>query len=78
MHAKQNRFAYVILAADELVAVSQTVRFHYDDHEIGGHTFLSWAVGEEVDPVVWISLFLVLVVIINMLPVRVRHLKCLK
>lgn len=57
----------MIIAADELVAVSQSVRFHYDDKT----THLSWAVGENVDPVVWISLFLVLVVIINMLPVKV-------
>lgn len=61
------RFAYVILAADELVAVSQLVRFHYDD----GTTALSWKIGESVDPVVWISLFLFLVLLINMLPVKV-------
>ncbi|KAH8591067.1 proline-specific permease [Bisporella sp. PMI_857] len=59
-------FAYVIIAADELVAVSQSVRFHYDD----GKTFLQWTVGQDVDPVVWISLFLVLVVVINMFPVK--------
>jgi len=64
---QRNRFAYVIIAADELVAVSQTVKFSYDD----GRTSLAWKVGQNVDPVVWISLFLVLVVIINMFPVKV-------
>ena len=61
------RFAYAILAADELVAVTNTVKFHYDD----GKTFLRWVVGEDVDPAVWLSLFLILVTIINMLPVKV-------
>jgi len=61
------RFAYAVLAADELVAVSQTVRFEYSD----GKTYLAWKVGQNVDPVVWISLFLLLVLIINMFPVKV-------
>lgn len=62
-----SRFAYAILAADELVAVSNTIKFRYDD----GITFLNWPVGEKVDNAVWISLFLVLVTLINMFPVRV-------
>jgi hypothetical protein len=61
------RFAYCILAADELVAVTNTVKFRYDD----GTTFLSWVVGENVDPAVWIALFLVLVTCINLFPVKV-------
>lgn len=62
------RFAYAIIAADELVAVTSTVKFRYDD----GTTFLSWKVGEEVDPAVWLSLFLVIVVCVNMFPVKVH------
>ncbi len=62
-----HRFAYAILAADELVAVTNAVKFRYDD----GTTYLNWRVGEDVDPAVWISLFLVLVIIINMFPVKV-------
>lgn len=60
-------FAYVIIAADELVAVSQTVTFSYND----GRTNLAWTIGQNVDPVVWISLFLMLVIVINMFPVKV-------
>lgn len=60
-------FAYVVLAADQLVAVSNTVKFQYDD----GISYLSWPVGLEVDHAVWISVFLVLVVIINLFPVKV-------
>ncbi|KAH8673457.1 proline-specific permease [Xylariales sp. PMI_506] len=59
-------FAYAVLAADELVAVSNAIQFRYDD----GRTSLGWTVGESVDNAVWISAFLVLVVIINLFPVR--------
>jgi amino acid permease len=62
-----SRFAYAILAADEIVAVSNTVAFKYDD----GRTYINWVVGGEVDAAVWIALFLVIVVAINMLPVKV-------
>lgn len=69
------RFAYAILAADELVAVSNTVKFRYDDRNItgipNGKTYLNWEVGNNVDNAVWISLFLVIVVTINLLPVKV-------
>jgi amino acid transporter len=60
-------FAYAVLAADELVAFSNSVKFSYDD----GRTFLNWKVGNAVDPAVWVTLALVLCVTINMLPVRV-------
>lgn len=62
-----HRFAYAILAADELVAVSNTVKFQYND----GTTYLNWAIGENVDNAVWISLFLIMVISINMFPVKV-------
>ncbi|KAL1953034.1 hypothetical protein VTO42DRAFT_3743 [Malbranchea cinnamomea] len=58
-------FAYCVLAADQLVAATNAVRFLYDD----GETHLSWVVGRNVNPAVWVTLFLVLVTIVNMLPV---------
>lgn len=48
MLIRWDRFAYAILAADEIVAVSNAVAFKYDD----GRTFLSWRVGDSVDPAV--------------------------
>ncbi|KAE9365145.1 putative proline-specific permease [Stipitochalara longipes BDJ] len=60
-------FAYAILAADELVAVSNTIKFRYDD----GRTFLNWKIGENVDTGVWITVFLILAITINMFPVKV-------
>ncbi|KAH8586175.1 proline-specific permease [Bisporella sp. PMI_857] len=59
-------FACTTISAQELVAVTSTIKFSYDD----GATSLKWAFGESVDPAVWMSLFLVLVIIINMFPVK--------
>jgi amino acid transporter len=61
------RFAYAVLAANQLVAVSNTVKFRYDD----GTTFLSWRTGEEVDHAVWFIVFLILVTLFNLLRVKV-------
>lgn len=60
-------FAYCVISADQLVAFSNSIGFQYDD----GRTYLNWKVGVETDPAVWVSLALVLVVSLNMLPVRV-------
>lgn len=63
-----SRFGYAVLAAEELTAVANSVKFEYSD----GRTFLSWAVGLNVDAAVWIGLFLILATIINLFPVKVR------
>jgi amino acid transporter len=59
----------VILAADELVAVKDALAFRYND----GTVNLVWTVGSNVDAAVWIALFLVIVTVINLCPVRVCH-----
>lgn len=64
---QSNRFAYAVIAAAELTAVSNTIDFSYND----GKTILRWPVGQNIDPAVWITLFLALVIIINMFPVKV-------
>jgi hypothetical protein len=57
-----------VLASDELVAVADAINFTYEDDR----TSLHWTVGNNVNPLVWIALFLVLATIINMAPVKVR------
>jgi amino acid transporter len=61
------RFAYAVLASQELVAVADAINFTYDD----GITKLNWDVGNSVNPLIWIALFLILATIINMAPVKV-------
>ena len=62
-------FAYAVIAAEEITAVSNTIDFRYDD----GRTSLGWPVGQNIDPAVWITLFLALVIIINLFPVKVKY-----
>ncbi|OAR01600.1 hypothetical protein LLEC1_00467 [Akanthomyces lecanii] len=62
-------FAYAVLAASQVVAFANAVRFSYDDTEFGGKTVIHWNTGENVDSAVWISICLVVIVIINLLPV---------
>jgi hypothetical protein len=63
------RFAYTVMCGQELVSISNAIQFKYDD----GKTLLEWPVGESVDNAVWITVFLVVVVIINLFPVRVLY-----
>lgn len=63
-----HRFAYSVIAADQLVAVTNILKFKYDD----GRTLLQWVTGENVDAAVWVTVFIVIVTLINMFPVQVR------
>ena len=62
-------FCSVVGAAAQLVAISRIIRFQYDDRK----TSLDWNIGEYVDSAVWISIFLLIAISINMLPVKVIH-----
>ena len=62
-------FAYCVLAADQLVAFSNAIRFQYDDDR----TSLIWKVGVDTDPAVWVSLGIVLVISFNMLQIGRAH-----
>lgn len=64
----RHRFAYAVIAANQLVAASNAIKFRYDD----GRTFLNWQTGEDVDHAIWFGVVLVAVTICNMFPVRVR------
>ncbi|OOQ84427.1 proline-specific permease [Penicillium brasilianum] len=59
-------FSYVVMGADQIVTVASAIRFQYGDD----HTFISWETGMHTNPAIWISVFLVAVVILNMIPVK--------
>jgi amino acid transporter len=59
--------AWAVGSGGQLVAVARTIRFQYDD----GRTFLDWNAGDYVDSAVWITIFLVFAISVNMFPVRV-------
>lgn len=47
-----HRFQTAVTTADELTAVTQAIRFKYDD----GRTYLAWTVGDTVDPALYVIL----------------------
>lgn len=65
------RFAYTVLAAQQVVAFANAINFGYDDRAMGGSTVLHWSTGENVDSAVWVTLCLVVVTAINLFPVKV-------
>lgn len=54
------------MGADQIVTVASAIRFQYGDD----HTFISWDTGMNTNPAIWISVFLVAVVVLNMIPVK--------
>lgn len=50
-----------------MVGAAETARYRYVD----GKTNVTWEVGEKVDTAVWITVFIVLIALINLFPVKV-------
>ena len=63
---------WVFGAAGQIINTSDTVEFRYDD----GKTNLNWNMGEYLNSAIWISIFLFLVISINMFPVKVLFNTC--
>lgn len=66
-------FAWVVILAAEILAVAQLWRFRFDEEYLRDMGYpdkeLGWST-EGYSPAVWVFLFLVLIGIINLLPVR--------
>ncbi|KAM7185596.1 Amino acid permease domain containing protein [Naviculisporaceae sp. PSN 640] len=67
-------FAYVIIVAAELAAIAEIFRFQVplDYLEAQGYPErpLEWSAGVTTSPAVWVGLFLVVMLVVNLLPVR--------
>ncbi|EZF68454.1 hypothetical protein H105_08974 [Trichophyton soudanense CBS 452.61] len=59
-------FAYAVVATHNMVGAAETARYSYVD----GKTDVTWEVGERVDTAVWITVFIVLIALINLFPVK--------
>ncbi|KAM5483702.1 hypothetical protein MaudMau93_006209 [Microsporum audouinii] len=59
-------FAYAVVATHNMVGAAETARYRYTD----GKTNVIWEVGEKVDTAVWITVFIVLIALINLFPVK--------
>jgi amino acid transporter len=70
-----NRFAYLCVVVAELVAITQIFKFeiapsYLRDHQYPDET-VSWPAGIHTSSGVWVGLFLILTILINLVPVRV-------
>jgi amino acid permease len=68
------RYQYIIVIAAEATAVAQLFNFQFDPQYLADVGYpdptLGWSFGQDANPAIWVSLFLVLIFFMNLLPVR--------
>jgi amino acid transporter len=69
-----DRFQYVIVIVAEATAISQLFKFQFDPQylkDVGyPESALEWSFAQDTNPAIWVGLFLLLALFINLLPVR--------
>jgi yeast amino acid transporter len=69
------RYFYIMIIAAEVTAVSQLFDFQFDTQYLSDVGYpeptLGWSFGQSTSPAVWVALILIIVLVINLLPVRV-------
>lgn len=69
------RFAYVIVVATEITAVAQLFHFEFTEDYLRSVGYpnqtLHWQFGQDTSPSVWVGIFLLVILLINLLPVRI-------
>ncbi|KAK3312521.1 amino acid permease-domain-containing protein [Apodospora peruviana] len=67
-------FSYVIVAAAEILAITEIFHFDVDSKYLEEQNYpeqpLSWPATKSTNPAVWVGIFLVVMFVINLLPVR--------
>ncbi|KAM7188480.1 Amino acid permease domain containing protein [Rhypophila sp. PSN 637] len=67
-------FSYVIVVAAELAAITEIFRSQVPDDYLEAQGYpdrpLEWSSGVTTSPAVWVGIFLVIMIVINLLPVR--------
>lgn len=70
-----HRFAYAILTATEVSVLSQTFQFSFTDSYLRDHHYpeipLQWGFALSISPAVWAAFALILMLLINLFPVRI-------
>jgi amino acid transporter len=68
------RFQYIIVVVAEATAISQLFAFRFDPQYLENVGYpdssLGWSFGEQTQPAIWVGLFLVFALVMNLLPVR--------
>jgi amino acid transporter len=69
------RFNFVVVLAVEITAIAELFNFKFDPKYLAEVQYpepsLEWGFGQQTNPAVWVFLFLVFTLLINLLPVRV-------
>ena len=68
------RFAYVIVVATEVTAIAQLFNFEFSEDYLRAVEYpqdtLRWQFGQDTSPAVWVGIFLLAILLINLLPIR--------
>ena len=68
------RFAWVVIVAAQILAVSQLWNFEFDREYLVSVGYpdvtLSWPVGQNFSPAIWVVIFLIVAALPNLLPVK--------
>ena len=68
------RFAWVVIIAAEILAVAQLWTFKFDPLYLASIGYpdatLSWPVGQNSSPAIWVAIFLIAIGLANLLPVK--------
>lgn len=67
------RFSWTIVIAAEILAVTELWRFKFDEtylRDVGyPDSSLGWGAGQDTKPAVWVSVFLIFILLVNAIPV---------
>jgi yeast amino acid transporter len=68
------RFEWVVIAAAEILGITEIFRFQFQSSYLQEFNYprdtLSWPAGVSTNPAVWVGIFLIIILLINLLPVR--------
>ncbi|KAF2253623.1 hypothetical protein BU26DRAFT_410135, partial [Trematosphaeria pertusa] len=67
-------FSWVVTLAAEIMSITEVFRFHFDPAYLQTFQYpsdrLEWRAGMDTNPAVWVGIFLIVVLLVNLLPVR--------
>lgn len=70
----QWRFSWVVTLATEIMSITEVFHFHFDPDYLRRFQYpkeqVKWQAGIDTNPAVWVGIFLLIALLVNLLPVR--------
>ena len=70
-----SRFAWVVIIAAELLAITQIINFRFPEGYLRDQNYpsttLGWSFGQDTSPSVWVGIFLLTIGLFNCFPVKI-------